>query len=62
MSLANELSSEIAVAVLKNKKTPQELRNLKEVLLLVHDELQRMSREARDERLRVIGEEPKSAD
>ena len=43
MAIPNELSSEIAVAMLAEKKSPQELRKLKEILLQVHGTLQEMS-------------------
>ena len=47
MAISNELSSEIAAAILAEKKTPQELDHLKEIILRVHSTLQKMSREAR---------------
>lgn len=47
MAISNELSSEIAAAILAEKKTPQELRQLKDVILRVHSALQEMSLEAR---------------
>lgn len=47
MALSNELSSEIAVAILIEKKNPQELKQLKEVILQVHGTLQQMSEAAR---------------
>ena len=47
MALSNELSSEIAAAILAEKKTPQELDQLKEILLRVHSTLQKMSKDAR---------------
>ena len=46
--LSNELSSEIAAAVLAAHKSPQELKQLKDVILEVHIVLQKMSEEARD--------------
>lgn len=51
--LSNELSSEIAVAILAEKKSPQELRQLKDVILQVHTALQKMSEEARAKRWRT---------
>jgi hypothetical protein len=45
--ISNELSSEIAAAVLAAQKSPQELRQLKDVILQVHLVLQKMSEEAR---------------
>lgn len=50
MAISNELSSEIAAAILVEKKSPQELHRLKEVILRVHSTLQKMSEEARAKR------------
>jgi len=50
MAISNELSSEIAAAILAEKKTPQELDRLKDVVLKVHTTLQEMSEEFRDVR------------
>ena len=50
MAISNELSSDIAAALLAQKKTPQELDRLKEVILKVHTTLQEISEEARDAR------------
>lgn len=47
MAISNELSSEIAAAILGENKTPQELHRLKEILLRVHSTLQEMSDDAR---------------
>lgn len=47
MAISNELSSEIAAAILAKKENPQELRRLKEILLRVHSTLQKMSKDAR---------------
>ncbi len=47
MAISNELSSEIAAAILAKKENPQELHRLKEILLRVHSTLQKMSRDAR---------------
>ena len=47
MAISNELSSEIAAAILVEKKTPQELHQLKDIILRVHSTLQKMSRDAR---------------
>lgn len=52
MAISNELSSEIAAAILVEKKTPQELKQLKDVILQVHSELQKMSAEERATRLK----------
>lgn len=56
MAISNELSSEIAAAILVENKTPQELDRLKDVILRVHTTLQEMSEEAaRDERSKDKG-------
>ena len=47
MAISNELSSEIAAAILAKKENPQELHRLKEILLRVHSTLQKMSKDAR---------------
>jgi predicted transcriptional regulator len=47
MAISNELSSEIAAAMLTENKTPQELFELKDVILRVHSTLQKMAEEAR---------------
>ena len=44
MALSHELSSEIAAALLAAKnRSPHELENLKETLLIVHSTLQRLT-------------------
>ncbi len=50
MAISNELSSEIAAAILAEKKTPQELGELKDVVLRVHTTLQQMSKEVKAKR------------
>ncbi len=50
MAISNELSSEIAAAILAEKKSPQELGRLKDVILRVHTTLQEMSEGVRDQR------------
>ena len=57
MAISNELSSEIAAAILVEKKTPQELKQLKDVILQVHSTLQKMSADERATRLKD-GETP----
>jgi len=48
MALSHDLSSEIATALLAAKdRSPRELADLKEVLLLIHSTLQRLTDEAR---------------
>ena len=53
MAISNELSSEIAAAILAEKKTPQELDQLKEVILRVHTTLQKMSEDDRTQRFKT---------
>ena len=51
MSLENELSSDIAVAILTAKdKDPQELNRLKELVLKIHSELRDIPRKSLDRR------------
>lgn len=52
MAISNELSSDVAVALLAEKKTPQELNRLKDIILEVHSALQKMSEETRTFRFR----------
>lgn len=47
MAISNELSSEIAAAMLAENKSPQELRKLRDIVLQVHTTLQKMSETAR---------------
>lgn len=47
MAISNELSSDVAVALLANEKSPQELKKLKDIILEVHSVLQEMSEETR---------------
>jgi predicted transcriptional regulator len=47
MAISNELSSEVAAALLAENKTLQELNKLRDVLLQVHTTLQQMSEAAR---------------
>ena len=49
MAISNELSSDVAVAILAKQKTPQELQQLKDVILEVHSTLQKMSEETRSD-------------
>lgn len=60
MAISNELSSEIAAAILVEKKTPQELKQLKDVILQVHSTLQKMAAEERAKRLKDEGIPPTS--
>jgi hypothetical protein len=46
MTISNELSSEIATALLAaQNRSPCELETLKEILLTIHSTLQRLTRE-----------------
>jgi predicted transcriptional regulator len=63
MAISNELSSEIAAALLAEKKTPQELNQLKDVILRVHSALQKMSEDARSRRIKTpAGERRKTSE
>jgi hypothetical protein len=62
MAISNELSSEIAAAILVEKKSPQELKQLKEVILKVHSELQKMSGEERARRFEDMAKPPTAAE
>jgi hypothetical protein len=54
MSIHNELSSDIAVALLAGKnRDPQKLDDLKKVVLKVHSILQEASKDLRRKRTRV---------
>jgi hypothetical protein len=54
MAISNELSSEIAAALLAEKKSPQELRRLRDVILTVHSTLQKLSADERAERVKRV--------
>jgi predicted transcriptional regulator len=62
MAISNELSSEIAVAILSEKKSPQELDRLKDIILRVHLALQEMSQEVRATRLEKKSKKTTSPD
>jgi hypothetical protein len=47
MAISNELSSEVAAALLAENKSLQELNKLRDVLLQVHTTFQQMSEAAR---------------
>jgi len=53
MAISNELSSEIAAAMLSEKKSPQELKKLSEIVLQVHHALQKMSQLSVSERMKA---------
>ena len=53
MAISNELSSEIAAAILAENKTPRDPRQLKDIILRVHCALQEMSEEARARRIKT---------
>jgi len=55
MAISNELSSDVAAAILANKTSPQELNKLKDIILEVHSVLQKMSKETRADRLHHLG-------
>ena len=49
MSVAHELSSEIAVAILARKEDTRKLKELKEVVLRVHSALQKLTAQSREQ-------------
>jgi hypothetical protein len=52
MAISHELSSEIAAALFTAKdRSPRELKDLKETLLVIHSTLQRLSDDAHDAHL-----------
>ena len=53
MAISNELSSEIAAAILAEQKTPRDPNQLKDIILRVHFALQEMSEEARARRFKL---------
>jgi len=59
MAISNELSSDIAAALIAAKeKDPGQLRDLKEILIKVHSTLQQMTNQSRAARsfVRAAGE------
>jgi hypothetical protein len=56
MAISNELSSEIAVALIAAKaKEPDHLREIKDILIAVHSTLQQMTEQARHRRSLSFG-------
>jgi predicted transcriptional regulator len=53
MAISNELSCDVAAALLVKNRSPQELQQLKDVILQVHSTLQKMSEETRADRDRT---------
>ena len=53
MAISNELSSEIAAAILAENKTLRDPNQLKDIILQVHGALQEMSEEARARRFKM---------
>ncbi len=55
MAISNELTSEIATALLTAKnRSPEELTKLKSILLEVHSVLQEMTDRSRDDEMRQL--------
>ena len=53
MAISHEISSKIAAALLATKdKTPRELEELRKVLLIINSTLQRLTDDARVERIK----------
>ena len=61
MAISNELSSDIAAAILAENRSPQELRRLKDVILKVHSALQKMSADERADRFKESVKRAKTA-
>jgi uncharacterized membrane protein len=54
MAISHELSSEIAAALLAAKdRSPREREDLKQILLIIHSTLQRLTEAARTERFKA---------
>ena len=49
MSVAHDLSSEIAAAILARREETRKLEELKEVVLRVHSELQKLTAQCREQ-------------
>ena len=54
MSIAHELSSEIAIAILTRKDQTADLNDLKEIVLRVHNTLQNLT--SQEHRTKVVGD------
>lgn len=54
MAISNELSSEIVMALLAAERSPEELNNLKTILLEVHSTLQSLHEDAHRQRTEKI--------
>ena len=52
MAISNELSSDVAVALLEKNRSPQERKQLMDIILQVHSALQEMSEETRADRFK----------
>ena len=52
MTISNELSSDVAIAIFEKNRSPQELEQLKDIILQVHSELQKMSEATHADRLK----------
>jgi hypothetical protein len=52
MTISNELSSDVAIAIFEKNRSPQELKQLKDIILQVHSELQKMSEAMHADRLK----------
>ena len=62
MAISNELSSEIAAAILANETSPQDLQRLKAVILEIHSALQKMSEDEHRSRLRAMAASASATD
>ena len=63
MTISNELSSEIAAALLTiNDRSPDELSNLKDIVIHVHSTLQQMDLETREDLSDVGTDQARASD
>lgn len=61
MAISNELSSDIAAAILGENKPPRDPNQLKDIILRVHLALQQMSEEARARRFKTSARQGRKA-
>ena len=62
MALSNELSSEIAAALLSNtSKSPRELKDLQEVVFRIHSVLRQLDDQAQSSRQKAMTEKRAAA-
>lgn len=63
MTISNELSSEIAAALLTiNDRSPDELSNLKDIVIHVHSTLQQMDLETKEDLIDMGTDQARASD